>query len=581
MLSFISSIITNGLKLGRKEIFLVFFLIIVSTLIELLGISLIVPLITIILDPNKVILFKDLLSLNFLNNFNNHQFVNFFLIIFFFIFLLKYFFVITIEYFVVKYSKRFEISLIIKLIDYHLSRPWIDALKNENLIIKNILTDIPAFTNSGLINVLNIFKNFFILSTITIYLIYSKGTIVIKIFLIASFILYLFLKFFKNRMTKTSSNYSNYMDIKYNLNGEITKGSKEIKIHNLKNFFLKEYFRNENLIANTDILKKMVSILPKIIIELLCILSFLLIVFFSSGNSQDLIPLLGLLSFIIYRSQPLLASLASNFASLQIFYYQIKNAIIIIDASKNFNNLNQNIELNKIDMNSKSTIEIKNLDFSYEDNDNKKIFSNLNLSLKFGKIYGLKGDNGSGKSTLADLILGLLRPKSGEILFNNKKIESFGDSWLNSVSYLSQNFFLFNDTLKNNITLDTKNSKSLIKERYNTALIISNLTDELKKFSDKDNTFLLSSGSNLSGGQKQRIAIARLIYRDSKIVVLDEPTSSLDENSSNLMMDALKKIKQDKLIIVISHSKKILDECDEIYVINSITKNLNNELKIN
>lgn len=104
--------------------------------------------------------------------------------------------------------------------------------------------------------------------------------------------------------------------------------------------------------------------------------------------------------------------------------------------------------------------------------------------------------------------------------------------------------------------------------------------DEIKKFNDKDDTLLLSSGSNLSGGQKQKIAIARLIYRNSKIVVLDEPTSSLDDKSSDLMMNMLKEIKRDKLIIVISHSQEILNQCDEIYNLNNCSINSNKWNKI-
>jgi ATP-binding cassette subfamily C protein len=561
-------IITSAIRLGGKEIFFVFFLIIFSTLIELLGISLIIPIISFFLDPTKIITYQNLIFFNFLKNLNSNYFVNFILIIFFFVFLIRYILTIAIEYFVVKYSKKWEIDLIIKLIDYHLSRSWTDTIKNQNFLIKNILTDIPSFINQGLTGILNIFKIFFILSGIVLYLIYLKGPVVILILFIITSIFYFFLKIFKNYLTKVSLKFSDGMDIKYNLTNEITKGFREIKIHNLKLFFLREYSNNENLLAKIDVAKKITSIIPKIIIELLCILTFLLIVFFRSDDPQDLIPLLGLLSFIVYRSQPLLASLASLFASLQIFSYQIKDAIIVIELSRKFNSINKNIELKKIYVTSGSVLEIKNLDFSYEDNYSKKVFSNLNLSLKFGKIYGFKGENGTGKSTLADLIIGLIKPQNGEILLNGKNVNLFSNIWMNSVSYLSQNFFLFNDTIKNNITLELKYKNSFVKEKYDRALKISNLINELDKFPHRDNSFLTSSGSNFSGGQKQRIAIARLIYRDSKIIILDEPTSSLDNNSSELMINMLKEIKKDKLIIIISHSAKILRECDEIYTIN-------------
>jgi len=167
------------------------------------------------------------------------------------------------------------------------------------------------------------------------------------------------------------------------------------------------------------------------------------------------------------------------------------------------------------------------------------------------------------------LVIGLLKPQRGEINLDGKNIEQFSKSWTKSVAYLSQNYFLFNDSIKNNITLHSKKDDKFYKERYDRAIKISNLMEEINKFTDHDNMILKDSGSNLSGGQKQRIAIARLIYKDSKVVILDEPTASLDQISSTLMMKMLQEIKKDKLILVISHSKEILDKCDKVLSISN------------
>jgi subfamily B ATP-binding cassette protein MsbA len=132
------------------------------------------------------------------------------------------------------------------------------------------------------------------------------------------------------------------------------------------------------------------------------------------------------------------------------------------------------------------------------------------------------------------------------------------------VSYLSQNYFLFEDTIQNNITLISKKNEVFNPSQYERSLEISNLKKELNKFSNGDQTFLFEAGKNLSIGQKQRIALARIVYKNSKIIILDEPTASLDAESAEIAIKFLKKIKNDKLILVISHSNKILDACDEI-----------------
>jgi len=565
MLKFIFEISKNAFKLSGNKLFFVFFLILLSTAIELLGISLIIPIISIFMDSSNIEHYKSLFNFKFLDNFN---FLNLILILFFFVFIIKYALTVLTEYLTVKYLKKWEISLIIRIIDHHFKRPWIVSLKSHKLLIKNIFTDITVFINQGVTGVLNIIKCLLILSGIIIYLIFEKGMITIIIFSIFSIIFFFFIKGFKNYLARISNDYGNFMDLKFNLTNEINNGFRDIKIHNLKNYFLKEYLNNEKSIAVVDIIKKLIQILPKIVIELVCIFGFVLVVLANSSDPDNIVPFLGLLTFVIYRSQPLLTSLATLTAALQLHSVQIKEGINLINLSEKIHNSNEDNDSKEVYMDLNSIIEINNVDFSYEDNPSKKkIFSDLNISLKFGNIYGLSGKNGTGKSTFADLIIGLLKPQKGNILLNSKNINSLSSSWINSISYLSQNYFLFNDTIKNNITLDTKKDQIFNNERYERALKISNLVEEFDKFTDKDNSILNNSGRNLSGGQKQRIAIARLIYKNSKVIILDEPTASLDQSSSSSIVKMLQEHKKDKLIIVISHSQEILNQCDKILIV--------------
>tara|TARA_B110000483_G_C18170606_1_gene533102 strand:+ start:93 stop:1673 length:1581 start_codon:yes stop_codon:yes gene_type:complete len=514
------------------------------------------------MDSSNIEHYKSLLNFKFLDNFN---FLNLILILFFLVFIIKYALTVLTEYLTVKYLKKWEINLIIRIIDHHFKRPWIVSLKSHKLLIKNIFTDITVFINQGVTGVLNIIKCLLILSGIIIYLIFEKGMITIIIFSIFSIIFFFFIRGFKNYLAKISNDYGNFMDLKFNLTNEINNGFRDIKIHNLKNYFLKEYLNNEKSIAVVDIIKKLIQILPKIIIELICIFGFVVVVLANSSDPDNIIPFLGLLTFVIYRSQPLLTSLATLTAALQLHSVQINEGINIINLSEKIHNINEDNDNKEVYTDLNSIIEINNLDFSYEDNPSKKkIFSDLNISLKFGNIYGLSGKNGTGKSTFADLIIGLLKPQKGNILLDSKNINSFSSSWINSISYLSQDYFLFNDTIKNNITLDIKKDQIFNQERYENALKISNLVEEFDKFIDKDNSFLNNSGRNLSGGQKQRIAIARLIYKNSKIIILDEPTASLDQSSSSSIIKMLQEHKKDKLIIVISHSQEVLNQCDKI-----------------
>lgn len=567
MISFINKIIYNAFDLGGSKLILVFFLIMLSTIIELLGISLIIPIISSFLDPSYSNQLQTLDKIRFTENINS---LNFFLILFFLLFILKYLITILFEYVIVRVTKNWEISLAIKLIDQYLRRSWIETVKNQDVLIKNIVTDIPTFIIQGVSGVLNIIKCLLILSAIFLYLIYEKGIIVLIFFSIIVFFFYFFLSYFKNFLFNTSKNFGKFMKTKFDLTSEIKEGNREIKIYNLKNYFLNEYLFNEKKIVSVEVVKKMLQILPKIGIELICIAIFIVFISYNSEDPKQVIPFLGLLTFIVYRSQPLIASLTSLTAALQVHRTQIYEGIKIIENTKIEEKRNiQQANEDPIDFGKNPKINIQNLTFSYlEEEKLKPIFSNLNLQLQFGKIYGLAGKNGSGKSTFADLLIGLLKPKEGQILINDKNINTFPNNWINIVSYLSQNYFLFNDTIKNNITLQQRQNKTFDSKKYDKAIRISNLINEFEKFSNKDETKLNNSGRNLSGGQKQRIAIARLIYKSSKIIILDEPTASLDQISSDLMIKMLQEIKKDKLILIISHSQEILNKCDEMLSID-------------
>ena len=183
------------------------------------------------------------------------------------------------------------------------------------------------------------------------------------------------------------------------------------------------------------------------------------------------------------------------------------------------------------------------------------------------RIVGIKGASGVGKTTLIDIIMGLIQPDTGSIFLDNENIEDIDKrSYLNLFSYVSQNFYIFNDTIKNNIIFEDDNKEFNLKN-YNDSIRMSqlkNLSNELN-FSK---TVLGDEGIKLSGGQYQRIAIARALYKDPKIIILDEPTNMLNQNNSDLFFEELLKNKGEKTIIVISHDINLINKCDTQIILN-------------
>ena len=175
------------------------------------------------------------------------------------------------------------------------------------------------------------------------------------------------------------------------------------------------------------------------------------------------------------------------------------------------------------------------------------------------------GESGSGKSSLMNVICGLTPVSSGKILFNEKK----NDIQIPLIGYVPQDTQIFDDTIWNNVTFfSEKNEKNMKKFIY--ALKKVNLLNLLKtsnKNNYKEDLILGERGSKISGGQMQRVGIARAIFIDPEIYIFDEITSSLDQKNANDIINSIKLLKKEKIIIVISHNKKNLDICDKVFEI--------------
>lgn len=208
-------------------------------------------------------------------------------------------------------------------------------------------------------------------------------------------------------------------------------------------------------------------------------------------------------------------------------------------------------------------IEFKNVEFSYGD---KKVINDLSFKLEENKVYALVGESGSGKSTIAKLISGYYRIEGGEILIGGKPIEKYSEqSLMNEISFVFQDSKLFKISIYDNVKLAKKDAT---KDEVLDAMKLAGVLDIAKRFKDKENTIIGSKGVYLSGGEKQRIAIARAILKDSKIIIMDEASASIDADNEYELQKAFKNLMKGKTVIMIAHRLSAIKGVDEILVID-------------
>jgi ATP-binding cassette, subfamily B, bacterial PglK len=338
---------------------------------------------------------------------------------------------------------------------------------------------------------------------------------------------------------------------------------KQTKLFSAQNFFYQKFCSINEDIAKSLVLTRFIETLIKNIIEILIFVLILVSIYFLYILDQSIVDYLSLFAVLLYAAYkvvPTIQNIVSMFATIKTNIPVLENitkefGYKIFNPSKRLNNLEKiNKSINKISL--------EDVSFSYKDSKNL-VLNKTNVVFKKGELTGIYGPSGSGKTTVADLICGLIKPLNGKILVNDKQFKLDSNTELkNLFSYISQNFTLINGTFISNIIF----ANSYDKKKFDETLKLS-LSSNIGQL--KSSRTLGDFGSKLSGGQKQRIAIARTLYNNSQVIILDEPTSALDTITEIEIIQNLKKISKNKIMIIFTHNQNLKKFFDRKYVIKN------------
>ena len=409
-------------------------------------------------------------------------------------------------------------------------------------------------------NVFNIFSELIILIAIILLLLLVNFKVTIAALVICFSILFFFNFFLKKKFYEWSK--KSVLNTANSLKSQIESfsGLREITVLGIKDFYYNKFNKNTFSLSNIMFKTNFSEQLPRIILEMVFILIILFTVFYLSIQTksfEEIIPTLALYFVTSVRLVPLFGKILTNINSLNF-------AKIFIERLVEIKKLNIKIHKDKKKIKTFKYINFKNVNFSYLKNEKKL---KINLKLNYNKFYGLVGKSGSGKTTFSNLLLGLINPNSGKIFIDKTNLAHCKDSWRNIIGLVSQEVFVINDTLSKNIALGSD-----IDKINNERILYCLKNSELKEFinNNKIIDFILTeNGKNISAGQRQRIGIARALYRDPKVIILDEPTSSLDNLTTKNFIRTLNKIKKNKLVIMCTHDLKNLKTSDKIIQISN------------
>lgn len=567
MISKISKILTVNEFLILKIILFLNFL---TFFLEFISLGSIPVFVGLIIDSDLFLKKLESYGLFYFSNIDNENLIKYSGIIIISIFIFKNIFYFILLYVQAKFVKNIKINLSQELLSYYVLSPFSYHMsRNPATLTRNSIDSLEGMSQY-ILQGINLFKESLAIIVIFVLLLLVDPIITILVSLIFSIFAFIYLKKIRPSIKrKAESNENSKVNLIQMVN-ESFGAIKDIKILNKEKSILKYYKNVRQQLEKNIFYFNVFDKTPKLLLESIAIFVITLSVIIIFKFNNDILALMSVLSLIVIAIVRFIPAFNGIITSLFYLRIQEPSANIIFKELEKIKIFKKSISQSRIDETepeiktslNNSLIELKDISFSYSDN-KKKILKNINLSIDKGKIIGITGETGAGKSTLFHIMLGLLTPDAGNILHKGKNIRSNIENWRNQIGYIAQNIYLLDSTIEKNISFDFFDEK-IDKEKMNFSIQMSCLDQKISELPHGIKTRVGNDGVKLSGGEKQRIALARAIYKNPNIFFMDESTSALDSNTEQKIIKNLKTNFKDKTIILITHRKTTISECDKI-----------------
>ena len=554
----------------KKKIFfsIVVLISIFASILEVLGLGLLIPIISSLLDDTFYLKFNNYLLPYGFKTFTQDSFLYFCIILLPSIFILKNLFLFFFHYLEANlifkslrdFSKNIYKIFLFQKYEFYInesSSNFFTKLGSELIILQTYLISSVVFITESII-----------LTFLIFFLLYFVFEEVIIIFLVVALSTFFFYFFFYKKIKNLGSSRKKLELKKTKTILETDSGIKEIKIYNRENIFENDFNRNNEKIY--DFFKKyyVIQKIPKLFFEAISVLtvSIFLFVLLKNSSSSDIIVKLALVTGTIIRILPSLNKIIHSYNTRKYAMPSVKG---VLSFSKRLKT--KNFSVNNDKQKFKDKILISNIKFNHKNKSGYQlIFDDLSLKIKKGDKISIMGDSGSGKSTLIDIILGFLFPEKGRITIDGTILKS--QFFKNIISYCPQLIYIFDKSIEKNISLESNSDQINIKKinKLKKICCLNNFPN-----SKKNKGLLGEGGLKISGGQKQRIGIARALYFDREILILDESLNAIDLKTSKKILRNILENYPNLTVILVTHSKVLAKMTKKIYTIKDKKLKLN------
>ena len=538
-------------------------LFLLASAVEVLGIGLLAPFIASLSDPEIIVsATKEYFTwITFV--FKDYSVVSVMSLTIILIFFVRFVLTLMTHYFITKFGNDHQANVKFRLKRSYQTFSYEQYVsRNGAEYIYNLQTLVGQYSSNVVLNLLKMMSDITIGLFIIALLAYTNLVILVALITLLSLIVLIYDIAFKGyikhigyKMNKSSTEMIKHVH-------EGVKGSKEIGIYGVQDYFLNSMNESSQSYSSNSTKSMVLSALPRYFIELfivIFIMLWILIKQYYDGGLNDLLPVLVVFGVASIRLTPVAYSVAIGLTKLNLSKNSVdrinndmKAPKVTKEVAKSFNS--------EFDEGFK-TLDLINVSYLYSGTDVCAV-DNINLKIKKGDSVGIIGSSGSGKTTILNLMLGLIKPKTGKVVVNGKNLEEGIDQWQQNIAYIPQDIFILDETLKSNIAFGQAHiDDKLIQE----AIKKANLKTLVNSLPQGVDTILGDSGAKLSGGQKQRVALARAFYFQRSLIIMDESTSALDKETEKEIIREVGNLPDDVTVIIVTHSAEVVQKCGKIF----------------
>lgn len=561
----------------KKQSLKVLAIIIVSSWLEMIGVSAVLPFVQAIISPE--VLLQNAYIQKILRLFNIEASTKTLLLVIgigmMLVYVIKNLFMIFSLFLQNDYNTKIQKDLSNTMLHSYMNRPYTFFLETNSSIIMRGSTDNIFGIYQILSSIMSMSAEIISVIMIGIYIVFTDFWTAIAALLLMLTIVGGIVFFFRPTIKRIGQKNMEVVAAKNKAIYQAVSGIKEIFVMQRQKYFEKEYEQTSEIHRNVQRNYGFISACPDRIVEGICIsglIGVICIRLLTSEEMLNFIPKLAVFAMAAFKVLPSVGKISSRMSS--IIYYRP----MLLDTYNNMKEVNEYVEEQKkyIQKNSTYKDSIRNLRFvshllinqvvwKYK-NQQKEVLSKTTLVIEKGQSVGLIGASGAGKTTLVDMILGLLKPQEGSIEMDGIDIYTIPHEWSHMVGYVPQAVFLMDDTVRNNVCfglkIDDKNDEMVWEalERAQLKAFIQSLPNGL-------DTIVGERGVKFSGGQRQRIAIARALYCKPEILILDEATAALDNETEAAVMESIDLLQGQITMIIVAHRLTTIKKCDVVYEI--------------